>query len=332
MKLDKIFDGGAIFPHDKPFLIYGESQAETTVSFNGVSVKVKPVRGRFTAKFPPMPCGGPYEIKAVCGNETVSAADAYVGEILLLAGQSNVMFKVKECEDDLSDFTEDRLLRCFFADHIIFYDGDNDRFRSSDGWIECRKGNFPDFTALSYFIGRSLRKKTGVAVGVINCYEGASVIQSWLPPSAFDGGEFDLKREDMHSDHFDYDIWNARSMLYRKTFAQVKPYAVNAIVWYQGESNTTVGESKIYAREVAALAKSWRNDLGDENIPFVIVQIADLDQRDDDGWHSLQKAQAKAAEIIPNAKLVISKDVCPSDSIHPALKRRLGERIAEALR
>lgn len=331
MKLDKIFDGGAIIPHDKPFLIYGESQSKTTVEFNGVSVEVQPENGRFAAKFPPMPCGGPYEINAVCGDEKITKTDVYVGEVILLAGQSNVMFKVKESKDDLSDFVCDGLLRCFFTDHVIFYDGDIDKFRASDGWLKCNERNVPDFTALSYFIGSYLRKKKGIAVGVINCYQGASVIQSWLPEAAFSDGNFDLKRDDMHSDHFDYDIWNARSLLYKKTFGQIKPYAVNDIVWYQGESNTTTGESKIYAREAAALAESWRNDLGDENIPFIIVQIADLDCRDDDGWHDLQKAQTKAAKIIPNAKLIISKDVCPSDSIHPALKRKLGERIAEVI-
>lgn len=332
MTLNKIFSDGAVLPHGKPFKIYGESDGETIVSFHGVTRRTYPENGKFFAEFPPMPCGGPFTIEVSCGEEKIVVKDVYVGKVYLLAGQSNVMFKTKECVDDWSEGTDDRLLRSFFADHIIFYDGDLDRFRASDGWIFCRSEYVPDWTALSFFIGRELRKERDVAVGIINCYEGASVIQSWLPERAFEDGRFDLKREEMHSDHFDFDIWNVRSMLYRKTFGQIKPYAVNGIVWYQGESNTTVKESEIYADELKYLADSWRKELGEENMPFVIVQIADLDCRKDDGWRGIQNAQEKAAEIIQGATLVRSKDVCSSEGIHPPEKKKLAKRIAQVLR
>ena len=331
MKLNKIFSDGAVIPFEKPFKIYGESDGETIVSFHGTKRAAYPKKGVFSAEFPPMPCGGPFTIEVSCGEEKAVSRNVYIGKVYLIAGQSNVMFKTKECLDDWSDAADDKLLRSFFADHILFYDGDIDRFRASDGWIPCRRDCIPDWTALSFFIGRELRKKSDAAVGMINGYEGASVIQSWLPETAFENGRFDLKREEMHPDHFDYDIWNARSMLYRKTFGQIKPYAVNGVIWYQGESNTTVKESEIYADELKFLADSWRKDLGDENMPFILVQIADFDGRKDDGWRGIQKAQKKAAEIIRGAKLVVSKDVCSSAGIHPPEKKELAKRIAQIL-
>lgn len=331
IKLNGIFSDGAVLPHDKPFKIYGESDGETSVYFNGVKRTIMPVLGRFFAEFPPMPCGGAYQIEAVCGSDKVVVNDVYVGDVYLVAGQSNVMFKVKECSDNISDVQDDPLLRCLFADHVIFYDGDIDRFRFSDGWISCLKKDVPDWTAIPFFMGSELRKKHDCAVGMINCYQGASVIQSWLPQEAFLNERLNLSPSDMHTDHFDYDIWNRRSLLYDKVFGQIKPYSVNAIVWYQGESNTTVKESEIYAEQLKILATSWRKDLGDENLPFIIVQIADLNCRNDDGWHSLQKAQQVAATQIKNAKLVISKDLCSTDCIHPPEKKDLAKRIVKAL-
>ena len=90
-------------------------------------------------------------------------------------------------------------------------------------------------------------------------------------------------------------------------------------------------ESEIYADELKFLADSWRKDLGDENMPFILVQIADFDGRKDDGWRGIQKAQKKAAEIIRGAKLVVSKDVCSSAGIHPPEKKELAKRIAQIL-
>ena len=185
MKLNKIFSDGAVIPFGKPFKIYGESDGETIVSFHGTKRAAYPEKGVFSAEFPPMPCGGPFTIEASCGEEKAVARNVYIGKVYLIAGQSNVMFKTKECLDDWSDAADDKLLRSFFADHILFYDGDIDRFRASDGWIPCRRDCIPDWTALSFFIGRELRKKSDAAVGMINCYEGASVIQSWLPETAF---------------------------------------------------------------------------------------------------------------------------------------------------
>ena len=84
--------------------------------------------------------------------------------------------------------------------------------------------------------------------------------------------------------------------------------------------------------ELCELIKVWRNDLYDNNLPFVVIQIADYDEKiNDDGWRLVQEAQLRVEKMLPCVKTVISRDVCESDNIHPATKEILSLRVADAL-
>jgi sialate O-acetylesterase len=109
------------------------------------------------------------------------------------------------------------------------------------------------------------------------------------------------------------------------------PYSLSGVIWYQGESDTTVAEAKIYKDELECLIDTVRKEDKDEKLPFVIVQIADFDLRRDDGWYGVQAAQAKAAAEIPDCALAVCRDVCESNEIHPPTKSKLAERIADNL-
>ena len=45
--------------------------------------------------------------------------------------------------------------------------------------------------------------------------------------------------------------------------------SINAVIWYQGESDTSVDEGNVYTTELSELIKVWRYDFGDEFLPFV---------------------------------------------------------------
>nr|MCR5056765.1 hypothetical protein [Clostridia bacterium] len=63
-------------------------------------------------------------------------------------------------------------------------------------------------------------------------------------------------------------------------------------------------------------------------------QIADFKPRDEwhpEGWKAIQEAQKKAADSDPDIKLVVSRDICEDNEIHPPTKTALSERIAQTL-
>ena len=106
---------------------------------------------------------------------------------------------------------------------------------------------------------------------------------------------------------------------------------MKGIIWYQGESNTTIPESKVYTELLIRLISSWREDLKDIELPFIVVEICDFDGRNDDGWRAIQYCQQEIVNYCKNVKTVTSKDVCESENIHPANKEKLAEKISTAL-
>ena len=75
----------------------------------------------------------------------------------------------------------------------------------------------------------------------------------------------------------DVSLQNLPTTLYNAVLYPLAPYAINGIVWYQGESNT--GNPAPYADYLKKLIGCWRDRWQDQQMPFVIVQLANYDGR-----------------------------------------------------
>lgn len=329
MKLNPIYSSNMVFAHSRPIRIFGSGTGEAKITFNDVTKTVSSKEDKWEIQFSPMECGGPYSLTFSADGETMVFDDIYVGEVYLCAGQSNMQFKIKEGEDDSALFKSNNMLRLFSTK--CFEDGDY--FKPEDGWVKAEKNTVPEWSALAYFVGNLVQKNKNVAVGVVACYQGASVIESWVPQGLFEKNGIDIplmeKGESHHSG--EYSAWNHNGQLYEFSLCQVIPYSFSGVVWYQGESDSYGEESKIYDKELSLMIDTWRSDFKDKNLPFVIIQIADLDYRKDEGWLNIQKCQYEIQFKKTNVTTVTSADVCESDTIHPTKKYKLAEKVAEVL-
>ena len=330
MKLHALFADHAVLPADKPLRIFGEGDAAVTVTFANHTAIAIPQDSRWFAELPPLPYGGPYELRVTDGTETIVLADIYVGEVYLFAGQSNMQFKLCESNVPLEQRGGDERLRFFTPIRIEA----GEPFTSADGWVRCTRDTADKHSAIAYLAARALAMKKNCAIGVIACYQGASVIESWLPRGTYRALGIDLPNEQKHTDHTSplFTAWNGEGVLYETALGQILPYPLTAAVWYQGESDTSPAEGAVYDRALAALFSQWRADFHDAALPIVIVQIADFEHPEDaEGWTAVQTAQVRAAEAIPHTALVVSRDVCEADDIHPPTKHLLAARITDAL-
>ena len=104
-------------------------------------------------------------------------------------------------------------------------------------------------------------------------------------------------------------------------------------VWYQGESN--VSNRREYADKLKTMMGEWRTLLGDEEMPFYIVELADFLHKSDTGgrnaWAEMRRMQAKAAEETPGASIIRNSDLGEWNDIHPLDKKTLGKRVADAV-
>jgi len=64
---------------------------------------------------------------------------------------------------------------------------------------------------------------------------------------------------------------NVGTSIYNAMIAPLVPYAMQGVLWYQGETNTN--EDLDYQPQLAAMMADWRNQFGAE-LPFLIVQLA----------------------------------------------------------
>lgn len=332
MKLAPIFSSHMVFAAGKPVRVFGTGAGEVTVSFLGHSRTLVSDGEKWLVELPPMDCGGPYEMTVCLNGETILLEDVYLGEVWLFAGQSNMQFKLRESSEPAGNWRDEPRLRLFSTERFDSRPARQDTFRPADGWVPCTAENAGDWSAIAYHAGQELAARKGVAVGAIVCYQGASVIETWVPAGLFEANGILIPPEEKHQDHFRelFSEWNGDGFLYENCFRQIIPFSVNGAAWYQGESDASPAEGAVYAEELALLIDRWREDLGDENLPFVIVQLADNLARAGEGWSRVQRAQLDIRSIRPAVRTVVCADVCEDDDIHPPTKKPLALRVAAA--
>ncbi|SEA04758.1 sialate O-acetylesterase [Xylanibacter ruminicola] len=138
----------------------------------------------------------------------------------------------------------------------------------------------------------------------------------------------------------DVSLQNLPTTLYNAVLYPLAPYAINGVVWYQGESNT--GNPAPYADYLKKLMGSWRNRWNDQQMPFVIVQLANYDGRQqtgfprpitpqtepvNSGWAQLREAQRTVAKADAKAELAVINDLGETIDIHPLRKKEVADRI-----
>ena len=138
----------------------------------------------------------------------------------------------------------------------------------------------------------------------------------------------------------DISLQNIPTTLYNAVLHPLAPYALSGVVWYQGESNT--GNPAPYADYLKKLMGCWRDTWKDQKMPFVIVQLANYDGRQqtgfpqpitpqttptNSGWAQLREAQRTVAGADPRAELTVINDLGETVDIHPLRKKEVAERI-----
>ncbi len=323
-----IFCDGAVLQAEKPVRVFGRAEGKITVTV-GSDKQSTVADGDFLLEFPPHPYGDGCEITATQGKEKIIVRNIIFGDVFLVAGQSNMQFKLSEANPDGKIYECDDIR--LYSPHRV---EKTERFTPDDGWVKCNESTAPFFSAVGYFVARDYNKLTGKPVGLISCYQGASAIQSWIPEEVLREDElFDIWEDsqnfDIHSDSFS--AWSAHGKLYDYSLCQIAPFPMKAVLWYQGESNTVMKEALVYDKALKRMVECFRAELKDETLPFVIVQIADLDRRCDEAWREVQRAQERAVDAIPNSYLVKSADVSEINDIHPPTKHLLAKRIVNKL-
>jgi len=116
--------------------------------------------------------------------------------------------------------------------------------------------------------------------------------------------------------------------MFNAMIAPLTNYSVKGVIWYQGESNA--GRPEEYRELFGTMITNWRTRWGQEEMPFLFVQLANFMERKelqpDSNWALLREAQTKTLEL-PKTGMATIIDIGEAEDIHPRNKKDVGERL-----
>lgn len=287
--------------------------------------------GKWTGNLTNIPTGGPYEVDLrvlVAANQSASVAvkDVLVGDLWVLAGQSN-MEGVGNLEDTPSPISEVHSFDMadvwgVAKDPLHTQRSAVDRVhwgKNKDGQLERLTG--PDLE--QYVANRKkgagpglpfaieMYRQTGVPVGLIPCAHGGTSMEQWDPGKKSEGG----------------------ASLYGATIRRIHAVGgkIKGMLWYQGEAEATPERVKVYQNKFEALILSFSADIGQADLPFYFVQIGlHVSKAGDAEWNAVQEAQRQIELTVPHTGMVAAIDVALDDGIHVSTsdQKRIGRRLA----
>ena len=311
---------------NRPIRIFGEGTGKVEISFLGGVYSLESQTQEWCIEMPAQAYGGPYTMKIVLDGEENIIQDVMIGEVLLIAGQSNAEWPVKSETTAQTYAKENPAIR--FAS-LGGYSEEEQRLTEMLGWLKKGEKNFEKCSAIGKHLAEMLHEKLGVAIGIIGCYKGASIIQAWNKKEIVECSKYYVPKAERNLNYSLYGNWNEDGFLYENIFKKIGCYSVSQVVWYQGESNTSEKESAVYLHLLEEMIADWRKVLQYDNLPFIVVEIHNYFYRQDEAWYTMQRAQ-KQADKIPFVRVVENED-CIDEEIHPKDKYNISKRIFEKM-
>jgi sialate O-acetylesterase len=119
-------------------------------------------------------------------------------------------------------------------------------------------------------------------------------------------------------------------LLYNAMINPLIPYAIQGVLWYQGEANAN--RAYQYRTAFPLMITDWRQHWGEGNFPFYFVQLASFNagngnSEQGSSWAELREAQTYALSL-PATGMSVTADIGESNDIHPKNKKDVGLRLS----
>ncbi|HYI97288.1 MAG TPA: sialate O-acetylesterase [Bryobacteraceae bacterium] len=269
-----------------------------------------------------VPTGGPYDIEFRSPGATpVVVKDILVGDLWLLAGQSNMegvgdLVDVQPSDPRVHSF--DQLDRWLVAKEPLHnLPGAVDRVhwrgnsRLTGPALERFNAERKKGAGLGLPFAVEMTKRTRVPIGLIPCAHGGASMAQWDPALKDRGGD---------------SLYGATIRRFHGAGGKVA-----GVLWYQGEAEAGLTVEPLFSNRFEQLVASFRKDFSEPDLPFYYVQlgrhISNANVRE---WNAIQERQRVMEPKLGKSGVVAAVDLPLDDGIHigtPGLKR-LGIRLA----
>jgi sialate O-acetylesterase len=366
-----VLSDGMVLQRDAKAPVWGTADAgeNITVRFAGQTRKTTAAPdGKWRVDLTNLHASDKPQVLTITGTNTIEIRDVLVGEVWLVAGQSNMQLTLPETAngDAAVAAANDPQLRLFNVSRKVAFHHAPPPLAT---WQPSSPQSVKDFSAAGYYFGVELRKELRVPIGIINSSYGGSQAEAWTPvedllanpelkPCVDREKIWDQERPRVQAE-YDQKMkdWRAAAdqakqqgkrpprapavpdalreyriagSIYNGMIAPLIPFAIRGAVWYQGESNEERAQQ--YGILLPVMIRAWRQRWSEGDFPFGIVQLPNY--RDpkpepvDEAWSFVREAQRRTAVSTRNSGLIVTIDIGEAHDIHPKDKLDVGKRMA----
>lgn len=278
----------------------------------------------------------PYTLTVYSDTERVTVNNVYVGEVYLLAGQSNMEMRLDQSYGtDTTEFTADaREIIEKYSDKIKFMVLDSSKsdtplfnapLHTSKVWNSMDETDYTHISLIGMYFAEDMLDDNRLQgpIGLLCNSVGGTVIDEWMK--------------------------NGDAGRYNGHIAPFEKYGIKGILWYQGETDgETSGKmdkegdngkeyANYYDNRFPQMINDYREAFGNPDLPFLYVQLASyksnyMDYAYFDIVRNAQRRALNQVENTQNVAMAISADTATTrvDNIHPNGKDQVAERLYRA--
>jgi sialate O-acetylesterase len=368
LELARPFGAHMVLPMNRRVPVWGKAMpgVEVTVTFGETKVSGKAdAAGTWRVVLPAMNASaeGRTLLVFTSAGSMRKCVDVLVGEAWLCAGQSNMDFHLARAiggKDEVAAAGSLPSIRLFNLTGVsagrMKY-GERERSRLVPGkffegeWQLASPESAARFSAVAWWAGKEIHRKSGIPVGLIDNSVGGSGAEAWLPREMLEvRAEYAELLGDDWIQSNRVSAWARERVAYnlggkpgnhpfRPGFlfdAGVRwwsEFPLDGVLWYQGETNAEIYDDAWNELLITDLVTGWRRNLRQLDLPFIMVQLPRIGGNDPirKWWPQFREAQARVAEKMEGVEIVVTKDLgWDSSNVHPPDKRPVGERLGQA--
>ena len=370
VSLPDVINSGMVLQRERAVPIWGKADPGevVTVRFGRQTKKATADgAGKWRVSLDPLHTSATPETMTITGRNTIELKNILVGEVWLVAGQSNMQRLLSETANGEAAIASasNPLIRLFNVSRQVAFKHASAPLGT---WQPCSPQTVKEFSAAGYYFGVDLQQALHVPVGLINSSYGGSQAEAWTPveyllasadlkPTVDRTKIWDEERPRLKTEYAaQLAQWRAEadkaraagarpspspavpdalreyriaSSIYDGMIAPLIPFRIRGAFWYQGESNEARAEQ--YGILLPVMIKAWRDRWGDD-FPFGIVQLpnyrAEKPEPADEAWSHVREAQRRTALKMARTGLIVTIDIGEAHDIHPKNKLELGKRMA----
>lgn len=273
------------------------------------------------------------------GGAEVVIRDVLAGEVWLCSGQSNMALPVSKAKDAAGetaagDWPKIRM------------------FQPNKKWLVCSPQTAGAFSAVAYYFGREIHRQTGAPVGLLNVSSGGTPIELWTSLEAQKavpelaplfggetaGGEASQQEESDRQQALEVEgkqavaaQKKAPGFLFEDRILPLAPFAIQGVIWYQGEANSYTGHANLYGSQLKTMIKDWRSCWGDD-FAFISIQLPEFGSPQTEPMQThgrvlVREGVLKSLEL-PRTGMAVTLGTGEEKSNHPLNKQEAGKRLA----